>query len=513
MASRAVGSTPSQERSLGCMVMGTAGDLAGALAKPVRDVDKQGKVTSCHSGKGQNSEAVWSMRLTGSGCRYLGLLEVNRMGSWQRVCSSGWNKKATETVCKHLGYGSPSDVDLKLDLPDSEQKPLEWMPMNKVACQGHAVDLKSCFREKSNCTQYVIIACKEPEITTTAPPPTLPPTSPEPTGPPWLQLVDGRFSCSGIVKLYMGGQWGAVQSSPEHKTQLASWVCRNIGCGDVLKMEDQGKPSFFLKDERQHLPVRWEMVASCRNDSIPDCFNRTRNSQGKTPASVICSGSQPRVMRRLGDSQSPCEGVIEVFHQGNWEILCDSSQRRKSRGEQVCQELQCGNRSLSVEVQGAKTRGVSCHEQHLYLCHTFTRTTCSKTRVKCQDFKPRSAGVGAGTIVSILLALILLGVLIVICGPPAYKKLQKKYSKKKQRQWIGPTGLQQNVSFHRNSTVTLRPRQEGQGAQGEDNDYSQTPKKNSYLSAYPALEGAIRSSNPPDNSSDSDYDLHCARRL
>ncbi|KAG6923868.1 CD5 molecule, partial [Chelydra serpentina] len=213
------------------------------------------------------------------------------------------------------------------------------------------------------------------------------------------------------------------------------------------------------------------------------------------------------------DSQSPCEGVMEVFHEGKWKVLCNSISNMKSRGQHVCQELQCGNLSSSVQDQGAKTRGVSCSQEHLQKCSTFQAATCPKTRVTCQDFKPRSAGVGAGTIVSILLALILLGVLIIICGPPAYKKLQKKYTKKQQRQWIGPTGLQQNVSFHRNSTVTLRPRQEGQGAQGEDNDYSQTPKKNSYLSAYPALEGAIRSSNPPDNSSDSDYDLHAARRL
>lgn len=40
------------------------------------------------------------------------------------------------------------------------------------------------------------------------------------------------------------------------------------------------------------------------------------------------------------------------------------------------------------------------------------------------------------------------------------------------------------VSFHRNSTVTLRPRAEGQRAQGGDNDYAQPPQKSSYLSAY-----------------------------
>ncbi|TFJ96617.1 T-cell differentiation antigen CD6 [Platysternon megacephalum] len=314
-----------------------------------------------------------------------------------------------------LGLGG--DVGEVLEI-DSEQKLMGTM---ELYCQGNGADLRNCHLEKSNCTRVLTVVCKEPEKTTTAPPP---PTTPEPTGPPRLQLVDGRFHCSGIVELYMGGHLGTVQSSPENEIKkLARWVCPKVGCGDAL---DQKEWPFFMKNESQHLPVHWEMVASCRSDSIPDCFKRTRNSQDKTPASVICSGFQPRIMQRLGDSQSPCEGVMEVFHKGKWEVLCDSSPWRKSRGQQVCQELQCGNLSSSVQVQDAKTWGVSCSKQHLQQCPTFQRATCSETRVTCQNFKPRSAGVGAGTIVSILLALILLGVLIVICGPPAYKKLQKK---------------------------------------------------------------------------------------
>uniref|UniRef100_A0A674JGN7 SRCR domain-containing protein n=1 Tax=Terrapene triunguis TaxID=2587831 RepID=A0A674JGN7_9SAUR len=306
-------------------------------------------------------------------------------------------------------------------------------------------------------------------------------------GPPRLNLVDGRFHCSGIVELYMGGHSGTVQSSPENEMELARWVCPKVGCGDALEWKEW---PFFMKNESQRLPVHWEMVASCRTGS----FRHPLAMESHQSLLVSSPGFQPRIMQSLGDSQSPCEGVMEVFHKGKWEVLCDSSPWRKSRGQQVCQELQCGNLSLSVQVQGAKTRGVSCSQEHLQQCPTFQRTTC-------QNFKPRSAGVGAGTIVSILLALILLGVLIVICVRPLILLPLDML-------WYDSL-----ISFHRNSTVTLRPRQEGQGAQGEDNDYSQTPKKNSYLSAYPALEGAIRSSNPPDNSSDSDYDLHSARRL
>lgn len=96
-----------------------------------------------------------------------------------------------------------------------------------------------------------------------------------------------------------------------------------------------------------------------------------------------------------------------------------------------------------------------------------------------------------------------------------------------------PIPLSFPVSFHRSSTA---PRPRGHGG---DNDYAQPPSKSSQLSAYPgkcwkrllpapfpwkriqqaasvssaALEAACRRSNPPENSSDSDYDLHSARRV
>lgn len=122
-------------------------------------------------------------------------------------------------------------------------------------------------------------------------------------------------------------------------------------------------------------------------------------------------------------------------------------------------------------------------------------------------------GLAPGTVASIILTLVLLVVLMVMCGPLIYKKLVKKFRQKKQRQWIGPTGVNQSMSFHRSHTATVRSQVENPAASHVDNEYSQPPR-NSRLSAYPALEGALhRSSTQPDNSSDSDYDLQVAQRL
>ncbi|NXA42485.1 CD5 protein, partial [Eudromia elegans] len=361
------------------------------------------------------------------------------------------------------------------------------------------------------------LAVPEPAKPSTEPPPAAETTTPEPAGAARLRLVDGNFSCSGFVELYRQGLWGAVGADAGAWPELAPRICEAANCGK-LALEHGAVP-----EAGSHLPVRWEMQKSCESPSVLDCFNETGGARGKAPAFVVCSGEKgwgALLGKRAASVTHPprsCEprarGVVGARRGQGLEEPRPA--RRAEWGRQLCQELRCGRLSSSAALGEPPATGVPCAARSLHLCPASRGAlrTCSRIRVVCQDSKPQPAALGAGTITSILLALVLFGILLLLCGPPAYKRLMKKISKKKQRQWIGPTGFNQNVSFHRNSTVSARPRAEAPRAQGEDNDYAQPPHKNPYLSAYPALEGASRSSNPPDNSSDSDYDLHSARRV
>ncbi|NXW51327.1 CD5 protein, partial [Nyctiprogne leucopyga] len=445
------------------------------------------------------------LRLTGGGCRCTGMLEVKWEGRWSRVCQDRGMEGSVDGICQQLGCGPPITETLQLTFTSGKE------PHKRLLkCLGLVATLARCHWVLANCTKHVVLACSEPVKTTPEPPPEPPTTTPEPTGPPRLRLVDGDFGCSGFVELHREGVWGAVASSPGIWPQLATRICRALRCGSAIDGRGYSKPEW-----ESHLPVRWEVMEPCESHLLLDCFNRTSARRGTAPAFIICSGSQPQALRRLAAGPTPCEGDIEIFHQGQWQVLCDNRLQRAERGRQLCRELRCGNLSSSTEIPDPPLMGVTCGVPTLHLCSTNLGTpqTCSRTRVVCQDSKPHPAGTAAGTIVSICLALLLFGILLLICGPPAYRRLMKRISKKKQRQWIGPTGLNQTVSFHRNSTVTTRARAEGQRVQGGDNDYAQPPQKSSHLSAYPALEGTHRASNPPDNSSDSDYDLHSARRV
>uniref|UniRef100_A0A8C5TEX3 SRCR domain-containing protein n=1 Tax=Malurus cyaneus samueli TaxID=2593467 RepID=A0A8C5TEX3_9PASS len=427
-----------------------------------------------------------TLRLSGGGCHCTGILEVNWAQRWRRICWESVSVADLGWICQRLGCGPFTPEPLEMVIP-SGKRPLS-QPMR---CRGPPGTPQGCHWELENCTEHVIVTCR---VTSSCP------VNPS-AGPPRLRLVDGNFSCSGFLELHKQGLWGAVASIPHIWPQLVTLICRELRCGTAGDGHGQPDPGI-------HLPVRWEVLDFCGSPSLLDCFNRT-SPRGKTPAFITCSDSQPRALRRLAAGPTPCEGDIQLFHEGQWRDLCDSgAAQRAQRGRQICRELGCGNLTSSMEIREPPSTGVTCGVGPLHLCQPKLGNiqSCSRTRVVCQDSKLLPSGTSAGTIVSICLALLLFLILILICGPPAYRKMMKRSRDCCSTPKI-PIPLSFPVSFHRSSTAP-RPR-----AQGGDNDYAQPPQKSSQLSAYPALEGACRRSNPPDNSSDSDYDLHSARRV
>ncbi|XP_068964671.1 T-cell surface glycoprotein CD5 [Petaurus breviceps papuanus] len=353
---------------------------------------------------------------------------------------------------------------------------------------------------------------------TEAPPPTLRPTvtSPKPIGPPRFLLVEGkeRLRCAGVVEFYRGSIGGSIcYDSMTWNEALGDKICQVLNCGTFLshldppvEKTDSGNPQGL-----KPLPVLWA-VKDPQAPSLDQVFTKQKSCPGNQTISIVCSDFQPKVKSRLKGGNSPCKGFVEVYFKGQWKVLCG----KKENWEEVCHEQHCGkliSEDTSQRSPSATSSMLFCQHRNLSHCYTFGEAdpSCKGTMIECQD--PNAAGPGAGTVISIILTFILMAILLVTCGPVVYKKLEKKFRQKKQRQWIGPTGVNQNVSFHRNHTVTIRSQVENPGASNVENEYSQPPR-HSRLSAYPALEGALsRSSNPPDNSSDSDYDLHGAQRL
>ncbi|NXA68057.1 CD5 protein, partial [Mohoua ochrocephala] len=348
------------------------------------------------------------LRLTGGSCHCTGILEANWENRWRRICRESVSLDDLDWICRRLECGPGTSEPLGLVIPGGKGR-LGWTTRcwESLGCQW----------ELENCTEHVIVSCREPVGTTPKPPPEPPTTPPEPTGPPRLRLVDGNSSCSGFLELHKQGLWGAVASSEHTWPHLAAFVCRELRCG--VEEGGRGQP-----DAGIHLPVRWEALDSCGSRFSLRCFNRT-GSRGKRPTFITCSDSRPRALRRLAAGPAPCQGDIQLFHAGRWRDLCDSgAAQRAKRGREICRELGCGNLTSSTEIREPPSMGITCEGDALHLCQPRLGDTqsCSRTR----DAKPLPAGTSAGTVVSVCLGLVLFLILSLICGPPAYRKLMKR---------------------------------------------------------------------------------------
>ncbi|XP_036993680.2 T-cell surface glycoprotein CD5 [Artibeus jamaicensis] len=470
-------------------------------------------VTSCLGRPAADSELPLRLRGSNSPCQ--GQLEVHFDGEWHTLDSRSWgpdrpeDPKQVSNLCQKLNCGDAL-VLTHISYFSS--------PQNQVICQGQLGSFSSCNSSAANQRAPLGLICLEPRKTS---PPTTrpPPTTPEPTAPPRLHLVPGPegLRCAGVVEFYRGGLGGTISyEDQDGPKDLGDLICGALQCGSFLKRLPEAKAARTQPPgEIGHLPVRWE-IQSTNCTSLEQCFRKVQPRKDGRVLALICSDFQPKVQSRLVAGGGTCAGYVQVRRGRQWEALCHNSQAKAtSRWEEVCQEQRCGGVSSSqVLGAGDKTsRGLVCHQEKLSQCYQLQEIThCRRVFVTCND--PNPAGLGAGAVASIILALVLLAVLLVVCGPLAYKKLVKKFRQKKQRQWIGPTGMSQNMSFHRDHATTVRRSQvENPTASHVENEYSQPPR-NSQVSAYPALEGALhRVSTQPDNSSDSDYDLHGAQRL
>ncbi|KAK2898280.1 hypothetical protein Q8A67_009698 [Cirrhinus molitorella] len=149
------------------------------------------------------------------------------------------------------------------------------------------------------------------------------------------------LTCSGSVKLHNftnkcygdvsidvnGTNYGVCYSNPTH--EMGKVVCRELGCGEVLHVEQVSSSYKFLLsniDCKGDEEALWHCLAS-REET--QCFG----------TKVICAGSlDVRLSDGLGDGR--CSGRVEVQWEGSWRSI--GSDWTAMNADVVCQHLSCG---------------------------------------------------------------------------------------------------------------------------------------------------------------------------
>ncbi|XP_072292916.1 neurotrypsin [Eucyclogobius newberryi] len=261
-------------------------------------------------------EGSLPVRLVGGQEHFLGRVEVYHDGIWGTVCGDEWDDSDAEVVCRQLGIGGVAKAWTGAHFGQGAGP----VYLVGVHCTGNEFALEQCPQSRwgpHNCenTQDAGVSC-----------------NPYTDGAVRLVGADGPWE--GRVEIYSGGNWGTV--CDDNWTELnAQVVCRQLGIsgkgdGPPEGSYEEGR-GLILLDEVQCKGTEHSLLA-CSHSALGkhDCTHsedvavrcqRPIGTRRSPPATRRSSLASPVV--RLVAGESPKEGRVEVFKNGQWGTVCD----------------------------------------------------------------------------------------------------------------------------------------------------------------------------------------------
>ncbi|XP_065715711.1 scavenger receptor cysteine-rich domain-containing protein DMBT1-like isoform X2 [Patagioenas fasciata] len=265
------------------------------------------------------------VRLTDSGNRCAGRVEIFHDGRWGTVCDDGWDLADAEVVCRQLDCGRA------LAAPGGAQfgRGIGVIWMDDTNCTGTETALSACRARpwgSNNCYhgEDAGVVCSDSIL-------------PEPSH---LRLANGSHRCAGRVEVLHQDEWGSICAHGWDERD-AEVVCRQLGCGTALPGSD-GK-DFGIGPSRV-----WSANVNCQGTEmdLAECPASPWGERGCVHgkrATVVCSASVASTLApvRLADGPGRCAGRVEVFHDGKWGTVCDDGWDFAD-ARAVCRQLGCG---------------------------------------------------------------------------------------------------------------------------------------------------------------------------
>nr|XP_014353577.1 PREDICTED: deleted in malignant brain tumors 1 protein-like [Latimeria chalumnae] len=244
-----------------------------------------------------------------------GRLEVFQNGIWGSVCSSGWDITESSVVCQKLGCGSALEYKgngyfgAGTGPTLSQNINCTWNELYLSNCSGQDWGAYSCGSYE---TGGIICAAEG-----------------------GIHLVNGTGACQGRLEIFHNGAWGTVCGDGWDMSET-SVVCQQLGCGKALGYKHyayygQGTGAILMDD----------VNCNANEPRLTDCSSYgwgIHNCDHSKDIGVICAG-EDRI--RLVNGTHPCEGRVEVFHNGVWGTVCDDSWDMNDASV-VCKQLGCG---------------------------------------------------------------------------------------------------------------------------------------------------------------------------
>ncbi|XP_077568332.1 scavenger receptor cysteine-rich type 1 protein M130-like isoform X2 [Stigmatopora nigra] len=252
------------------------------------------------------------LRVINGSTRCNGRLEVYGDGHWNKVCGQ-LGSPESKVLCREMSCGAPLHDSQPLDFGQSRQQ-----LSLKLACLGNESSVAHCTHTpvKEDC-QDATVSCFNSRP---------------------IRLINGTNRCSGRVEIFHAEEWGTV-CDDRWGLQEAAVACREMGCGAPL----EAKYNAFFGAGREQTWLD-ELECTGAETSLSECQHGgvgQHDCGHDEDAGVVCSETL-----RLSNQSTPCSGLLEIFHHGQWGKVCDHDWGAKE-AQLACQALNCGNPSKS----------------------------------------------------------------------------------------------------------------------------------------------------------------------
>ncbi|XP_030649949.1 LOW QUALITY PROTEIN: antigen WC1.1-like [Chanos chanos] len=267
--------------------------------------------------------AYTDFRLVNGSDSCCGRVELQYLSEWGTVCDASWDTRASNVLCRQLNCGSAVAV-VGGDW-FGEGSGQIWSDV--FDCHGNETRLSACVisswsRAACSHRQDAGVICSGSSMSVHY----------------GRARLAGERECEGEVEVYLHEVWRRVLLDSWSVTE-ASVVCRQLGCGSVVKFYGSSPSSPGASDE-----CLTGFQCSGTEAHLGNCSSpQTTTCSSSQQLSIICSGEYypgHRSLRLVG-SGSDCAGRLEVFHEGSWGTVCDDSWDIKD-AQVVCRQLQCG---------------------------------------------------------------------------------------------------------------------------------------------------------------------------
>ncbi|XP_072024437.1 scavenger receptor cysteine-rich domain superfamily protein-like isoform X2 [Amphiura filiformis] len=243
-----------------------------------------------------------------------GRLEVFIQGKWGMVCGEGSSRfKIGDLACKQLGY------NFSVEIVRPTTAPVAVRPQWSFSCEGTETSLSQCIHnEVQNCVLDAIYTCASPKESSYE-----------------VRLSHGPYPWDGRLEVFIQGKWGIVCGSEYPSFEIADLVCKQLGYKFYVESTHRQIP-----DPTRTTEPKWSVSCQGIETNLLQCTHN-EDHYCRDDFRITCASPKEAYAYevRLTNGPSPSEGLLEVFFQGKWGIVCNRESSSRTIADLTCKQL------------------------------------------------------------------------------------------------------------------------------------------------------------------------------